>query len=347
MQTRRVFLKILLGLGAMALPWTGVGYKVKSVVEPLLAQPRAKLYLIPPEAQTINEYFQSESLSRTAIDDILALSSGEMEGRRAGAAGEGRASQYLSREMSLLGLKPLGDQERSYAQAFTIPEVKEESVGSRLTFSVGNTQMLRAPSLNLLGGLMGKTEKEIIVLSAHYDHLGVYEGKIYPGANDNASGVACVLDVIRRLVREKETPRKTVVFAFWSAEELGFLGSKTFVAYPTVPLERIKAVVNVDTVGNGMIGNFGLWTENTTDIACQAVHQAAADAGASAMQVDRGGHNSDQMSFAQAGIPAVTLLAREWLVNNHTPQDSLGNVKIEQVELATDIVYRAVKKLAY
>lgn len=96
-----------------------------------------------------------------------------------------------------------------------------------------------------------------------------------------------------------------------------------------------------------MVGNFGLWTANTTDIACQAVQKAAADAGASAMQVESGGHNSDQISFAQAGIPAVTLLAREWLVNNHTPQDSLGNVKIEQVELAADIVYRAIKSLAY
>lgn len=347
MQTRRVFLKMLLGLGAIALPWTTLDNKLKIALEPLMSQPRAKLYVIPPEAQTIHEYFQSSSLSRSAMDDILALSSPEMEGRRAGQAGEGRASQYLSRELSMLGLIPMGDNEKSYAHVFTMAEVKEAVVGSRLTFSVGLPGKLRAPSLNILGGLKGETEDEVILISAHYDHLGIHEGKLYPGANDNASGVGCVLDVIRRLVREKATSKKTLVFAFWSGEEMGFLGSKAFVRNPTFPLERIKAVINVDTIGNGMIGNFGLWTDNKSDVAAQAVQKAAAEVGASAMVVEGNGHNSDQISFAKVGIPAVTLLAREWLENNHTTEDTLGIVKREQVELGTEIVYRAIKELAF
>lgn len=347
MQSRRVFLKILLGLGAFILPWTSVDSKLMMVIKPLMKQPRAKLYVTTPEAQTVKEYFQEERLSRTVKDDIVALTTKEMEGRRAGQPGEGRASQYLSRELSVLGLKPMGDNESSYAQAFTIPEVKEAFVGSRLTFSIGNPDMLRSPSLNILGGLSGENEREVILVSAHYDHLGTYQGKVYPGANDNASGVACTLEVIRRLLRDRETPNKTIVFAFWSAEEMGFLGSKAFVANPTFPLRRIKAVINVDTIGNGMIGNFGLWAENKSDQAFQTVQKAAAEVGASAMYVERNGHNSDQSSFAQAGIPAVTLLAREWLENNHTTQDTISNVKVEQVELAAEIVYRAVKELAF
>lgn len=347
MQTRRFFIKMLCGLGAIILPWTGIDSKLKLAIQPLMAQPRTRLYVVPPEAQTIYEYFQSDSLSRNAMDDILALSSAEMGGRRTGEAGEGKASQYIAREMSMLGLKPMGSTENSYAQAFTVHDVKEKMVGDRLTFVVGNPNNLRAPSINLIGSLKGVSEEEVILVCAHYDHLGVYEGKLYPGANDNASGVGCVLDVIRRLVREKETPKKTLVFAFWSGEEMGFLGSRAFMRTPTFPVNRIKAVINVDTIGNGMVGNFGLWADAKAKPVTDALQKAAQDVGASAMIVDSGGHNSDQITFAKAGIPAATLVAREWLENNHTPNDTIDNVKKEQVELATEIVYRAVKKLAY
>jgi Zn-dependent M28 family amino/carboxypeptidase len=128
---------------------------------------------------------------------------------------------------------------------------------------------------------------------------------------------------------------------------MGFVGSQAFVNSPTFPIETIQAVINVDTIGNGMIGNFGIWSEGETNIAFQAVHKAASQAGTSAMLAPRYGHNSDQQSFARAGIPAVTLMAREWLEKNHSPQDTVGNVKPEQVQLATEIVYQAVKRLAF
>lgn len=346
MQTRRVFLKLLLGLGAVALPWTAWSLKVKNVLEPLRVSPRVKFYTQPAPPKLV-EFVQVESLSRSAMDDIVALTAPEMEGRRAGLAGEGRASQYLAKELSLLGLKPMGDLEESFAHVFTIPSVKETVVGGRLTFASGPEGKLRTPSMNLLGGLMGENQQEVIILSAHYDHLGSYRGEVYPGANDNASGVGCILDVIRRLIREREIPKRTIVFAFWGAEEMGFVGSSAFVNSPSFPLQTIKAVINVDTIGNGMVGNFGLWSEGEDNLAFRAVQKAASQAGASALLTSRQGHNSDQVSFSRAGIPAVTLMSREWLVNNHTPQDTAGNIKVEQVQLAVEIVYRAVRMLAF
>ncbi len=163
MQTRRVFLKMLFGLGAVILPWTGLPGKIRLATAPVMKQPKTKLFLIPAEAQTLEEYFQSESLNRTAWDDIQTLASPNMEGRRAGTRGEGLASQYISRELSLLGLKPMGEQEESYTQAFTMPEVREVFVGSRLTFAIGDPNKLRTPSLNVLGGITGDSPETILI----------------------------------------------------------------------------------------------------------------------------------------------------------------------------------------
>lgn len=128
---------------------------------------------------------------------------------------------------------------------------------------------------------MGEQTQEIILLSAHYDHLGVFEERVYPGANDNASGVGCILDVIRRIIREAEVPKRTIVIAFWSAEEMGFVGSQAFVQSPSFTLNQIHAVLNADSVGNGMVGNFALWGDGKNP-AVNAIQLAAAKCGASA-----------------------------------------------------------------
>ncbi len=344
MQTRRVFLKVMMGLGAIALPWSLLPTRFGEAVKTRLGLPPVKL-LLPPKAKLTIDY-KAESLSRTAMDDIFTLTSSEMQGRKAGSIGEIRAAEYLSSQLSMLGLKPMGDHEIGFKQVFTIPPVIESRVNGRLTFRAGETHLLRTPSVNLLGALIGEKTEEIIMLSAHYDHLGIFEGEVYPGANDNASGVGCVLDVMRRILREGITPKRTIVIAFWSAEEMGFVGSQAFVRASTFPLAQILAVLNADTVGNGMIGDFALWADGDNP-AFKAIRQAAAEAGASAQKTSQAAHNSDSISFASAGIPAATLMARDWLYKNHTPEDNFSLLKPEQIQLASEIIYRAVRSLAF
>jgi len=344
MQTRRVFLKALLGLGAIALPWSLLPTRFGEALKAELGQPPVKL-LLPPKTK-LNNAFKAEGLSRTAMDDVVALTGTEMQGRKAGSVGEIRAAEYLSSQLSMLGLKPMGDQKTGFTQAFTIPPVLETRTNGRLTFRSGENDQLRTPSVNLLGGLMGEKTNEIIVLSAHYDHLGTFEGQVYPGANDNASGVGCILDVMRRILREGTTPKRSIVLAFWSAEEMGFVGSQAFVRSAPFPLGQIQAVLNADTVGNGTIGDFGLWTYGENP-AFKAIAQAAAQAGASAQKTSQAGHNSDSVSFTSAGIPAVTLMARDWLNKNHTVEDNIALLKPEQIHLAAEILYRAVRILAF
>ncbi|TGE32584.1 M20/M25/M40 family metallo-hydrolase [Desulfosporosinus sp. Sb-LF] len=344
MQTRRVFLKTLLGLGAIILPWSLLPTRFGESMKEWLGHPPVEL-LLPPPIKTTNP-INVQSLNRTAIDDILTLTAPEMQGRKAGSVGEAKAAEYLASQLSMLGLKPMGDTGTEFTHAFTFPPVIEGRVNGRLTFRPGENTDLRTPSVNLLGGLMGEKLQEIILLSAHYDHLGIFEGKVYPGANDNASGVGCVLDVMRRILREGKSPKRTIVIAFWSAEEMGFVGSEAFVRSSPFPLQQIKAVLNADTVGNGMIGNFALWAdgENT---ALKAISQAAAECGASALLVSKAGHNSDSVSFAAANIPAITFMSHDWLTKNHTPDDTIALIKPEQITLAAEILYRAVHTLAF
>lgn len=346
MKSRRTFIKMLVSLIAVSLPWTIWPSKFKGVLRTWMERPPVELITPVPDLSK-GGAVSEESLNRTAMEDIVALTAPEMQGRKAGSVGEAKAANYLAKQMSTLGLKPMGDQGQSFTQVFTIPPVTEKVVNQRLTFIPGLIGSLRTPSVNVLGGLPGKNEKQAILISAHYDHLGIYQGVVYPGANDNASGVSTVLEVIRRLLRDGKVPEKTLVFAFWSAEEMGFVGSNAFVQSPTFPLQNLQAVINIDTVGNGMIGNFALWSEGETNLAFQTIQKAAAQAGASALHTPTGGHNSDQVSFAQAGIPAVTLMTREWLDQNHTPEDTASRIKVDQLRLASDIVYRAVQSLAY
>jgi len=326
------------------LPWGFLPTRLGEAIKTGLGRPPV-LFLQPPETKP-NQETNLEILNRTAMDDINVLTAPEMQGRKAGSVGEARASEYLASQLSMLGLRPMGDPKAGFIQAFTIPPVVETRVNGRLTFKSGENTNLRSPCVNLIGGLMGEKSQEIILLSAHYDHLGIFEGQAYPGANDNASGVGCVLDVMRRLLREEEVPKRTIVIAFWSAEEMGFVGSQAFVRSSTFPLDQIKAVLNIDTVGNGMIGNFALWGDGE-NAAVNAIHQAAAECGASALLTPRAGHNSDSVSFAMAGIPAATLLTQEWLSKNHTPEDTTALIKPEQIHLATEIIYQAVRLLAF
>jgi aminopeptidase YwaD len=344
MQNRRVFLKVLLGLGTIALPWSFLPTRFGETLKNRLGHPPIELLL--PTKTKLHNGLKEEDLSRTAMDDISALTTAEMQGRRAGGIGEIRAAEYLTSQLNMLGLKPRGDHLTGFAHVFTIPPVSENRINGRLTFKAGGNNPLRTPSVNHRGGLMGEKPEEVIVLSAHYDHLGIFEGQVYPGANDNASGVGCVLEVMRRIIREGNIPKRTIVLAFWSAEEMGFVGSQAFVRSATFPLQQIEAVLNVDTIGNGKIGEFALWAEGD-NLACRATRQAAAGAGANAPKISPAGHNSDSISFAAAGIPAVTLIARDWLCKNHTPEDNIAIIKPEQIQLATEIVYQAVRALSF
>jgi hypothetical protein len=168
------------------------------------------------------------------------------------------------------------------------------------------------------------TSGEVIVVGAHYDHLGFGgEGSLAPGvhaihngADDNASGTAMVLELAEMwgLSHVGPQPRERgILFCLWSGEEMGLLGSAHWVANPTIPLENVVCNVNLDMVGRMETGKITVASASTAaafgpalEHAQQFLSEQGFDLELDVMQTDMpGGGGSDHMSFHKVGIPAV------------------------------------------
>ena len=103
--------------------------------------------------------------------------------------------------------------------------------------------------LAVLPGVDPRLSQELVVVGAHFDHLGADQGEVYFGADDNASGTAGLLEVAEAFSQSTEGPRRSVLFAGWDAEESGLLGSYHYVARPSFPIERTVAMLQMDMIG--------------------------------------------------------------------------------------------------
>jgi hypothetical protein len=176
------------------------------------------------------------------LSDLHVLAHDSMQGRRAGTPGAERARSFLETSFAAIGLQRFGE---SWRQTF-------EFRGGR------GSDVLRGA--NVVGYFRGTTDPErVIVLSAHFDHLGVREGEVFNGADDNASGTAAILALARMFA--ESPPRHTIVFAAFDAEESGLRGAHAFVEAPPVPRGRIAINVNLDMVGRNQAGE--LWVAGT------------------------------------------------------------------------------------
>ena len=189
-------------------------------------------------------------------------------------------------------------------------------LGIRTSLKLTST-LTRGETGNVLGEIPGSDpvlKDQIVIFSAHHDHLGI--GKpdasgdtIYNGALDNATGVAQVLAIAKAFAALPQRPRRTIVFAIVSCEESGLLGSAYFAAHPTVPVAAMAADINIDA------GNiFG----KTRDVALVGMGKSTLDQVAEAVAAlqgrvvtdepfpDRGAYyRSDQFSFARVGVPGL------------------------------------------
>ena len=169
---------------------------------------------------------------------VETLASPEFAGRR--GAGADKAADYLVDRFRKLGLKG------AFAGGYT-QDIPGQEPGSRIGRNVA--AMLRGDD--------PKLRDEWIILAAHFDHLGVRNGTLYPGADDNASAVAMMLESARCIVEATPKPKRSIMFIGFDLEETGLYGSRYFVAHPPVPLDRIALFVTADMIGRSLGGFCG------------------------------------------------------------------------------------------
>jgi hypothetical protein len=129
---------------------------------------------------------------------------------------------------------------------------RSQPLKTMIELVVKNADYRRAMSANVIGVLEGsdpQLKSEAVVYSGHYDHDGVRDGKMYPGADDNASGTVGVVELAKAFTRNGAKPKRSIVFAVFAAEERGLLGSYYYVAHPVFPMNKTAAVINFDMIG--------------------------------------------------------------------------------------------------
>jgi hypothetical protein len=176
------------------------------------------------------------------LGDVQALSSADFEGRKTGTPGSFKAQAYLQARLRDIGVKPFG---RRYAQpfAFTLRSF-------RGLLTPGQPYSTAYPdATNIIGMIPGTAAPDqYMLVSAHYDHLGIVDGKLYPGADDNASGVAAMLAIATWF--KAHPPLHSVVFAAFDAEELGLRGSRAFLEALPFPRDQLIVDLNLDMLSH-------------------------------------------------------------------------------------------------
>ncbi len=213
-----------------------------------------------------------------------------------------------------------------------------------------------APAQNvgaILRGSDPKLRDEAIVIGAHYDHLGLGErnslapslaGQIHPGADDNASGAAAVLEMARAFAARKPAPQRTIVFLAFSAEELGLLGSSHYTKSPAWPLDRTAAMVNLDMVGRPRNNTLHVGGVGTSP-GFQELVQQANNSSFTLSFSDSGYGSSDHTSFAMKQVPVIFFFSGLH-ADYHKPSDVPARIPSEDHARVVELALRAAQSLA-
>jgi Zn-dependent M28 family amino/carboxypeptidase len=209
----------------------------------------------------------------------------------------------------------------------------------------------RGTGANLIGVVAGRNpDAQVIVLTAHYDHLGIRDGLVFNGADDNASGTAAVLEIARQLALAP--PEHPVLIALLDAEEVGSWGARALVEHPPVPLERMALNVNLDMVArpNGVLWAAGA---HHTPMLRPVLEEVAARAPLTlrlghdrpgAPELDDWTGSSDHSAFHEAGIPFVYFGVEDH-EDYHRPSDDFERVNPSEVAASVRTILLAVRAL--
>ena len=285
----------------------------------------------------IEQVFSGERM----MDMIGFLASNNMKGRGFGTDELDKASDFIAAAFRDAGLKPGGDRDDGYFQAY------------KASYGEPAKEATLRNVIGIIPGSKPELDGQSVIIGAHYDHLGLgwpdvrgsNRGKIHPGADDNASGIAILME-LAKLLGKNWKPDRTVVFAAFSGEEAGLLGSQHYVKNEKhFPVEKAIAMLNMDTVGR--LGSKKLQVLGTGS-AREWIHIFMGISYVTGVQIasisnDFG--SSDQKSFHDTGVPAVQFFTGPHL-DYHSPADTVDKVNKEGLIKVASVVKEALEYLA-
>jgi len=273
--------------------------------------------------------------------DVTYLASPALGGRAAGMPGGDSATAFLVRRYLRLGLRG------PFRAACDTAPVCRPALLQRIEVGGLRTHNVAALVVGTDSALRG----EYVVVGAHYDHIGrsptlsldPERGDVVrPGADDNASGTAAVLELARRLA--DHAPRRSVLLVHFGAEELGLVGSQAFVAHPPVPVTAMTLMVNLDMVGR-LRGSRLIVDARGSPGLRALVDSAARLAGVRTSRVRVDPSRSDQGSFLDRGVPTVMLFT-DFHEDYHRATDVAARIDYPGLSRVVDVAERVVRTAA-
>jgi hypothetical protein len=275
------------------------------------------------------------------------LASDEFEGRAAGFPGNERAVEYLVKEVSSYGLKPAGVD--GYTQEFEF-----------------DTQGQRRKAKNVIALLEGSDEKlksEFVLIGGHLDHVGRKgqqvggqkptpndADEIWNGADDNGSGTSAILTIARAFAKGKVRPKRSILFAFWNAEEAGLKGSAFWSNQPTRPIAKVTYCLNLDMIGRNPDRPMDVeGVKNAEGDALERIITAACEA--EKLKITKYDHTneamfrSDGVSLLRQGVPA-TMFFTYWHADYHAVGDHADKIAYPNLAKIARASFRILRETA-
>jgi hypothetical protein len=297
-------------------------------VQPAQLETRPALAALPP-------LFSAPRM----LQDIQRLAAADMAGRGLGSTELDRAADYIADQFRQAGLQP-GGAGGGYFQSWT---AAVEGLGDAVTLK------------NVIGVFPGTNPQyagQSVVLAAHYDHLGHgwpdvragNEGKLHPGADDNASGVAVMLELAR--VLSGWQPERSVLLIAFTGEEAGKLGSQYYVQHAgNYPADKIIGMLNLDTVGRLGSNPLTLFGSGSAGEWVHIFRGAGYVTGISVQPVADDLGSSDHSRFLEQGIPAVQFFSGTH-ADYHAPGDTADKIDTAGLVKVASVVKETVEYLA-
>lgn len=294
----------------------------------------------------------TNSISETDLKtNLYVVASDEMEGRETGSVGQKKAGNYLIEQYKKYGI-PFPDGAESYYQPVPAAYMNKK------------TRTPLEDSENIWAFIKGSEKpEEIVVISAHYDHVGMKNGEIYNGADDDGSGTVAILEMAKAFAKAKKEgngPKRSILILHVTGEEHGLHGSRYYSENPLFPLANTVADVNIDMIGrrdemhpnsNNYIYLIGSdYLSSDLHNICESVNQKYIQMDIDYKYNDRNDPNrfyyrSDHYNFAKNGIPSVFLFNGTH-ADYHKPGDVVEKIEFDALTKRTKYAFAIAWEIA-